>query len=406
MSGDSPAPKDGLHPGNPHRFRYDFPALIASTPALASFVAVNRFGGESVDFSDPEAVKTLNRALLRHFYGIERWDIPDGYLCPPIPGRADYIHHTADLLKRLHGGVIPTGPSVRALDVGVGANCVYPIIGSRTFGWRFTGSDTDPVSVASARAIVDANPVLAGLVDIRLQSSPANIFRGIVEAGERFDLVICNPPFHASAAEAAAATSRKLTNLAGAGGRGKGDSRAPCGIPRGRPRGKGDSRSTNDNPRDQRTALSTGVNPRDQRTALSTGVTPRDQRTALSTGVTPRDQRTTLSTTTSAREQLSSLAAPLNFGGQSNELWCPGGEVAFIRSMIAESVQMPETCLWFTSLVSKSASLPAVHQALDKAKAVQVRTIDMAQGQKSSRFVAWTFLSEVQQASWVLGHWQ
>ncbi|WP_213976832.1 RlmF-related methyltransferase, partial [Serratia marcescens] len=84
-----PQQKSGLHPRNRHRSRYDFPALIASCPALAPFVKPNAWGDVSVDFADPAAVKMLNRALLQHFYGIEHWDIPADYLCPPIPGRAD-----------------------------------------------------------------------------------------------------------------------------------------------------------------------------------------------------------------------------------------------------------------------------------------------------------------------------
>jgi 23S rRNA (adenine1618-N6)-methyltransferase len=31
---------------------------------------------------------------------------------------------------------------------------------------------------------------------------------------------------------------------------------------------------------------------------------------------------------------------------------------------------------------------------------VEIKTIEMAQGQKTSRFVAWTFLSEAQQKNW------
>nr|WP_262488376.1 RlmF-related methyltransferase [Iodobacter fluviatilis] len=34
-----PAIKNNLHPRNPHRGRYDFPALIISCPDLAPFVA-------------------------------------------------------------------------------------------------------------------------------------------------------------------------------------------------------------------------------------------------------------------------------------------------------------------------------------------------------------------------------
>ena len=119
-----PAEKEALHPRNRHRGRYDFPQLIASSPELQTFVHTNKFADESIDFADPAAVKALNQALLRHFYGIAHWDIPAGYLCPPIPGRADYVHYLADLLADGNGGVVPRGPAVRVLDVGMGANCI------------------------------------------------------------------------------------------------------------------------------------------------------------------------------------------------------------------------------------------------------------------------------------------
>ena len=83
----------------------------------------------------------------------------------------------------------------------------------------------------------------------------------------------------------------------------------------------------------------------------------------------------------------------LNFGGQAAELYCDGGERAFLSKMISESVQFKSQCAWFTSLVSKAESLPSVYRALKQANALQVKTIDMSQGQKKSRIVAWTFLS-------------
>jgi 23S rRNA (adenine1618-N6)-methyltransferase len=209
-----PEKKSGLHPRNKHRGRYDFKALIATLPALAPFVSVNRFGDESVDFADPAAVKALNRALLKHFYGIGVWGLPAGYLCPPIPGRADYVHHLSELLSSCNRGAIPRGDGIRILDVGVGANCVYPIIGRVEYGWSFVGADVDAAALASAKNIVQSNPVLAGGVELRRQASPLNIFRGVVREEENFAASMCNPPFHASREEAREGTSRKLRNLA------------------------------------------------------------------------------------------------------------------------------------------------------------------------------------------------
>ena len=297
-----PSEKNGPHPRNRHRARYDFPALIKSSPELARFIVPHPLGGDTIDFFDPVAVTTLNRALLRHDYGLTWWDIPPGYLCPPIPGRADYIHHAADLLGENKNA------SVTVLDIGTGANCIYPIIGVREYGWRFVATDIDPVAIQSAKKIVAANPVLAGRIECRLQTSPSDILNGVVRAEERFDLTVCNPPFHASAKEAAEGTVRKLRNL-GSGDGGK-------------------------------------------------------------------------------------IEKPvLNFGGQNHELWCPGGESAFVRRMIAQSVPLGDRCRWFTTLVSKRGSLPAIYYALKVAQATDVRTIAMSQGQKNSRLVAWTFRS-------------
>lgn len=169
-------------------------------------------GESSIDFANPAAVQTLNRALLKSAYGISHWEIPPGYLSPPIPGRADYVHHLAELL-RSKSGEFPRGAAIRVLDVGVGANCIYPIIGRAEYGWSFVGSDVDPVALESARRIVSSNPSLAGAVELRLQSSPERILAGIVRPDEIFDAVICNPPFHASLAEAEAGARRKWENL-------------------------------------------------------------------------------------------------------------------------------------------------------------------------------------------------
>jgi 23S rRNA (adenine1618-N6)-methyltransferase len=203
-----------LHPRNRHQGRYDFAQLTRALPELLSFVIENPQGDSSVDFSNPAAVKALNRAILKQFYGIEHWDVPEGYLCPPIPGRADYIHSAADLIES-------TGPSVRVLDIGVGANCVYPIIGQSEYGWSFVGSDVDERALASAKLIVDANPALKGHVELRHQKNSTQVFRGIIKPGEKFALSICNPPFHASLEDAQEGSRRKWNNLGKASPQGK-----------------------------------------------------------------------------------------------------------------------------------------------------------------------------------------
>ncbi|MCY1420118.1 Ribosomal RNA large subunit methyltransferase F [compost metagenome] len=90
----------------------------------------------------------------------------------------------------------------------------------------------------------------------------------------------------------------------------------------------------------------------------------------------------------------------LNFGGKGNELWCEGGEIRFVNQLISESAQVGQQVYWFSTLVSKASNLPGIQAALKKAGAVQTRVVEMGQGQKQSRFVAWTFLDQAQQQAW------
>lgn len=205
--------KSKLHPRNKHQGRYDLQELCNTCPELEPFIISLDDDNETIDFADPEAVKMLNKALLEYYYGVKNWSIPENYLCPPIPGRADYIHHISDLLASSNQGIIPKGKHIKVLDIGVGANCVYPLIGNHEYEWLFTGVDVDATAIQNAEQILEANPHLKSKIKFRLQSNVKDIFKGAMEKTERFDLTICNPPFYASILEAQNATLKKLNNL-------------------------------------------------------------------------------------------------------------------------------------------------------------------------------------------------
>jgi 23S rRNA (adenine1618-N6)-methyltransferase len=214
-SGKLPQEKTTLHPRNVNRVPYELSALIAALPQLSQYIKPNKFGQDSVDFSNPVAVKLLNKALLHHYYGIHSWDFPDENLCPPIPGRADYIHYMADLLMQSNFGRLPSGNKIMCLDIGTGASCIYPILGVAAYGWNFIASDIEEKSLASAQNIVSANDSLKDKIQLRLQSNSKFIFTGIITPQDKIDITLCNPPFHASAEDAAKGTQRKVKNLSG-----------------------------------------------------------------------------------------------------------------------------------------------------------------------------------------------
>ena len=172
-----------LHPRNQHSEGYDFVHLVADTPELDVFTISNPVGQATIDFQNVLAVRMLNRALLKTHYGIDFWDIPEGYLCPPIPGRVDYIHHLADLLAGSDNQGIPRGRDIKALDIGTGASLIYPLIGQSEYGWHFTGTDIDADALKSARQICDRNNLNIAL---RRQEKPGNVFRGVIQPTDVF----------------------------------------------------------------------------------------------------------------------------------------------------------------------------------------------------------------------------
>jgi len=99
-------------------------------------------------------------------------------------------------------------------------------------------------------------------------------------------------------------------------------------------------------------------------------------------------------------------STPKNFSGQNNELWCEGGEKAFIKRMIEQSLNFKNNCYWFTSLVSKKTNLNEIYQLLETADPFEIQTINMGQGNKKSRVVAWTYLNESQQETWKKQRWK
>ena len=205
--------KNNLHPRSFHQGRYNLAELVGDLPELAVHVFKNKHDLITVDFSDPQAVFYLNKALLVHHYKIQFWEIPSGYLCPPVPGRADYLHNIADLIAPENGDKVPTGPKVKGLDIGTGASAIYPLLGNRLFEWSFVATETDEVAFKSAEQNIKNNQEVIKNVTVVQQNNPTKMFDGVIKFDDRFDFTMSNPPFHASPDEAVQATQRKIRNL-------------------------------------------------------------------------------------------------------------------------------------------------------------------------------------------------
>lgn len=280
-----------MHSKNPFISDYNFENLIAIYPKLETFVHINDFGIKTIKFGDFEAVKALNTALLKQHYGLAYWNIPENNLCPPIPGRLDYLLHIADLFSN---------KEIHLLDIGTGANLIYPILATCHFKWKCTASEVNKESISNAQNIINKNTLLRD-IQLRHQKFKSHIFKYIIQAEDYFDVIVCNPPFFKDRSEAEKNNLRKYKNL-----------------------------------------------------NLKEGETK-------------------------------------NFGGLSNELWYKGGEEAFIKKMAEESLIFKNQVHWFTTIVSQKENLKNIKRAVNKMKPSEIKIVEMKQGNKQSRFIAWTF---------------
>ncbi len=295
-----------LHSNNKHQKGYDFTKLCEANPELKEFVFVNKYENETIDFANPNAVKSLNKALLFKYYNIKFWDFPDDNLCPPIPGRVDYVHHLAELLNS--SGI---KEEVTVLDIGVGASCIYPLLGNAEYDWKFVGTDIDKKSIDRAEKIIKKNNLVEA-IKLKQQKDSTHIFEGILSETDKFSATLCNPPFYRSQEEAMEANARKLEGL-----------------------------------------------------------------------------------------RIGDEVATRNFSGKQQELWYKGGEKAFVHTYLYESSKFKTQCFWYSTLVSKKGNLESIYSSLEKLGATNVKTIPMHQGNKVSRVVAWTFLTEQEQKDWI-----
>jgi 23S rRNA (adenine1618-N6)-methyltransferase len=295
-----------MHPRNKYQGRYDLATLRGIRPELEQYIEQHEQAGETLQFSEPGAVVALNKALMESYYGIQKWDFAPGYLCPPVPGRADYVHHLADLLA--DNGEVPKGDQINCLDVGIGASAVYPLIGNKEYGWNWVGSDIDQKALNSSSAILEAND-LSKKIRLRLQDRKDLIFYGIIRKHDLFDAIVCNPPFHATLKDALAATKRKVNNLGG-------------------------------------------------------------------------------------------QEFKQNFEGMEHELVTEGGEKQFIHRYMQESRRYFRQVLWFTVLVSKEDHLKYLTAKLKSMNPTDYRVIEMYQGNKKSRILAWTYQHRDERTDW------
>ena len=345
--GERMHPRSAFREGNP-----DFGALAERHPSLRPHLVrrgASRDGAKprwTLDFASWDATVALNAALLADAYDVRGWSIPRGYLCPAVANRANYVHWIEDLLEQSRPAALGSatrGPAIRGLDVGVGANCVYPLIGAARNGWSFVGTDVTDAALEAARRNADANPRLAPLIEIRdariRGESEANLPRA--EEGDPA------PIFARVRADEDRDAERDRLDAA-------------------RDAAASSSSTTKKKKIETRGFAFTMCNP------------PFFESEADAKG-----------------------NAGTDFGGVASEMACAGGELAFVSRILAESSASADArrfAHWYTTMCGKKETVKRLRAMLRTRGAKAVRETTFYQGKTRRWGVAWSFVATADSA--------
>ncbi|KAL2260433.1 hypothetical protein VTK26DRAFT_5546 [Humicola hyalothermophila] len=179
----------------------DFNQLAKEDAAFAAFLN----GNGQLDFTNPAATMQLTKTLLDLDFGL-KLELPKDRLCPPVPNRHNYILWLKDLMDST--SYDQPGRRLCGLDVGTGASCIYPLLGTAQRPWCFVATDIDAKSLSYAKRNIELN----GLRD-RIRLLERKVDDPLVPLGEAgiqsIDFVMMNPPFYDSEDDMLASAKKK-----------------------------------------------------------------------------------------------------------------------------------------------------------------------------------------------------
>ncbi|XP_021253023.1 methyltransferase-like protein 16 isoform X2 [Numida meleagris] len=182
----------------------DFAYLAGKYPEFRQHVQTTLAGRVSLNFKDPEAVRALTCTLLKEDFGLTI-DIPLERLIPTVPLRLNYIHWVEDLIGHQDAD---KGVLRRGIDIGTGASCIYPLLGSTLNGWYFLATEVDDMCFNYAKKNVEQNN-LSDLIKVVKVPQKTLLMDALKEESEIiYDFCMCNPPFFANQMEAKGVNSR------------------------------------------------------------------------------------------------------------------------------------------------------------------------------------------------------
>ena len=178
-----------------NNFMPDFSILINEFPELKKYMIKNDdTEAFSFDWSDNNLSLLMIKCILKYYFKILYFSIPDNFLIPPVPSRLNYINIINSLLNSFE---IKNSNNNRiiGIDIGTGASLIYPILGNSIYNWKFIGSEINHKAYENALKIIKDNKLEENIKIIK-QKYKNNIFIGIVNKEEKYTFTMSNPPYY------------------------------------------------------------------------------------------------------------------------------------------------------------------------------------------------------------------
>ena len=175
-----------------NEFKPDFLILIKEFPELKKYIIKhndNKIEEFSFDWSNNDLSLLMTKSILKYYFNIQYYDIPKGFLIPPIPSRLNYLNLIHSLIKDIKE------ENIIGIDIGTGANIIYPILGNSVYNWKFICTEINNESYNNARIILQKNN-LEEDINLIKQDNKNNIFLGILNRENKYSFSMCNPPYY------------------------------------------------------------------------------------------------------------------------------------------------------------------------------------------------------------------
>ncbi|KAG7163978.1 RNA N6-adenosine-methyltransferase METTL16-like [Homarus americanus] len=329
-----------MHQRNRYRTPPSFKKLATQYPEFREHCTYDLSGKVHLDFKNPKAVRALTTCLLDQDFGLK------------------------SLYLMTHAARYDSEHMVVGADIGVGAACIYPLLGAKQFGWCMLGTETDQLSYGSATTNVLNNNLQDRVFVKKVENGI--ILKGVLDEKEAQSQILESKLRRKQTEDADLSKNIDTT-----------DSQTPTQTSQSEMKIDG-SHCTSDSQSDKLKAV------KNKNEELSTFFY--DFTMCNPPFFSSEEEMDTMKKSRKDRGEPVSAAT-----GAVHEKVTAGGEITFVTQMIKESQLLKDKIRIFTTLIGSKAHVKPIKTALNGANPTCSVLTEFCQGRTMRWGIAWSF---------------